>query len=78
MTTLSHSGVARLFLWMYAVPVLGFWAMLSFLPLAGVPSTARPRSRSSAMWRSLLAALSVFSQSTCLRFISPPDENSER
>jgi hypothetical protein len=35
MTTLSHSGVARLFLWVYAVPVLGFWAMLSFLPLAG-------------------------------------------
>lgn len=36
MTSLSHRGVARLFLWMYAVPVLGFWAMLSFLPLAGV------------------------------------------
>lgn len=36
MTTLSHSGVARLFLWMYAAPVLGFWTMLSFLPLAGM------------------------------------------
>jgi len=36
MMSLSHSGVARLFVWMYAVPVLGFWVMLSFLPLAGV------------------------------------------
>ncbi len=36
MTTLSHGGIARLFLWMYAAPVLGFWVMLSFLPLAGV------------------------------------------
>lgn len=36
MTTLNHSGVGRLLLWMYAAPVLGFWVMLSFLPLAGV------------------------------------------
>lgn len=36
MTKLSYGGIARLFLWVYAAPVLGFWVMLSFLPLAGI------------------------------------------
>lgn len=36
MTSLSYRGIARLFVWMYAVLVFSFWVMLSFLPLAGV------------------------------------------
>lgn len=36
MTNLTHGSVARLFLWVYAAPVLGFWVILSFIPLAGL------------------------------------------
>lgn len=36
MTNLTHGSVARLFLWVYAAPVLGYWVILSFIPLAGL------------------------------------------
>lgn len=36
MTKLSHGSVAQVFLWVYAAPVVSFWVMLSFLPLAGM------------------------------------------
>ncbi len=36
MTEFNSSSVSRIFLWVYAAPVLTTWAIVSFLPIAGV------------------------------------------
>ncbi|MEL6663216.1 MAG: hypothetical protein AAFR33_09445 [Pseudomonadota bacterium] len=36
MVELSRAGINRLCLWMYATPVLAFWAIVSFIPLFGL------------------------------------------
>jgi hypothetical protein len=36
MTRLSYGYVARLVLWVYTAPVLTLWALLSFIPIAGI------------------------------------------
>ncbi|MDZ7628348.1 MAG: hypothetical protein U5J99_08040 [Parvularculaceae bacterium] len=36
MANLSRGSVVRSLVWVYSAPVLGFWVMVSFIPLAGM------------------------------------------